>query len=281
MRDHLRWWLRAGSIEVAERGTVPLTKRNAERDCPHSALTCKPSVAVDRMPLSGMVPRMQESRYVIAIVGGATAGAETASLLADRGAIVVVFEQNVRPYGKIEDGLPRWHVKLREKEYETVNQKLDRPEVYFVPSTTIGRDIDFHDLTSAWGFTAVILAVGAWRDRPLPIPGADQYVGLGLVYQNPFIYWFNHFFEKNYDGPRYHPEDGAIVVGGGLASIDVIKVLQIETVRRALEQRGIHVDMLQLEHAGVAATLAEHGLTWEALGLKGATLYYRRRIEDM
>jgi len=228
-----------------------------------------------------MVPRMQNPQYVIAVVGGATAGAETASLLADRGATVVVFEQNVRPYGKIEDGLPRWHVKLREKEYETVNEKLGRPEVHFIPSTKIGRDIDFHELATAWGFTAVILAVGAWRDRPLPIAGADQFVGLGLVYQNPFIYWFNHFFEQDYDGPQYEPEDGAIIVGGGLASIDVIKVLQIETVRRALEQRGIHADMLHLEHAGIPATLAEHGLTWDALGLKGATLFYRRRIEDM
>lgn len=228
-----------------------------------------------------MVRRMQRSRYVIAVVGGATAGAETVQILADQGAIVVVFEQNARPYGKIEDGLPRWHVKLREKEYETVNAKLDRPDVHFVPLTKIGGEIDFHDLATAWGFNAIILAVGAWRDRPLPIEGADQYVGLGLVYQNPFIYWFNHFFEKNYDGPQYQPEDGAIVVGGGLASIDVVKVLQIETVRRALEGRGIHLDMLHLEYAGIPAALAEHGLTWQTLGLKGATLYYRRRIEDM
>jgi hypothetical protein len=71
------------------------------------------------------------------------------------------------------------------------------------------------------------------------------------------------------------------VVGGGLASIDVMKVLQIETVRRALERRGIQEDMLHLEHAGVADALAAHGLTWEALGLKGATLFYRRRLEDM
>jgi ferredoxin--NADP+ reductase len=224
---------------------------------------------------------VDRSRYVIAVVGGATAGAETASMLVDRGVITVVFEQNARPYGKIEDGLPRWHVKLREKEYEAVDEKLDRPDVHFVPLTKIGRDVDFHELTTAWGFTAVILALGAWRDRPLPVPGADQYVDRGLVYQNAFIYWFNHFTEPGYRGPQYQLEDGAIVIGGGLASIDVLKVLQIEGVRLALGRRGIHVDMLHLEHAGIPAVLAEHGLTWESLGLKGATLFYRRRIEDM
>ena len=224
---------------------------------------------------------MSGPRYVIGVVGGATAGAETAGLLAERGAVVVVFEQNARPYGKIEDGLPRWHVKLRQKEYETVNERLDHPNVHLVPLTRIGRDIDFRELTQEWGFTAVILALGAWRDRPLPLAGADAYVGRGLLYQNPFIYWFNHFTEPSYDGPQYEPVDGAIVVGGGLASIDVLKVLQIETVRRVLAERGIQEDALHIEHRGVPDVLAAHGLTWESLGLKGATLFYRRRIEDM
>src|SRR5262245_25560867 len=142
-------------------------------------------------------------RHVVAVVGGATAGAEAAGMLADRGVVVVVFDQNARPYGKIEDGLPRWHVKLRRKEYETINDKLSRPGVYFVPCTKIGRDVEFPALVSDWGFSAVLLAHGAWRDRPLPVPGADAYVGKGLVYQNPFIYWFNHFTERGYEGPQY------------------------------------------------------------------------------
>jgi NADPH-dependent glutamate synthase beta subunit-like oxidoreductase len=219
--------------------------------------------------------------HVVAVVGGATAGAEAAAILAERGVIVAVFEQNVRPYGKIEDGLPRWHVKLRKKEYDTINEKLDRPNVHFVPSTRIGRDVEFPALAREWGFTAILLAHGAWRDRPLPVEGADAYVGRGLVYQNPFIYWFNHYPEAAYDGPRYEIHDGTIVVGGGLASIDVLKVIQLELVRRALAERGIDEDVIHLEHEGIPAALAAHGLTWEQLGLRGATLYYRRRIEDM
>jgi ferredoxin--NADP+ reductase len=220
-------------------------------------------------------------QYVVAIVGGATAGAEAAALLAERDVVCVVFEQNVRPYGKIEDGLPRWHVKLRQKEYETINDRLGRPNVHFVPKTKIGADVDFPALVRDWGFTAVLLAHGAWRDRPLPIEGADAYVGRGLVYQNPFIYWFNHYPERDYRGPRYDVVDGAIVVGGGLASIDVMKALQIESVRQALARRGIEEDVLHLEHAGIPDALKAHGLGWDDLGLTGATLYYRRRIEDM
>jgi NADPH-dependent glutamate synthase beta subunit-like oxidoreductase len=221
------------------------------------------------------------SRHAVAVIGGATAGAEVAGRLAARGVEAVVFEQNDRPYGKIEDGLPRWHVHLRKKEYGLIDQRLDRPGVHFVPRTKIGRDIPFEDLASRWGFTVVVLAVGAWRDRPLPVPDTDRFVGRGLIYQNPFIYWFNHFVEKDYRGPVYEALDDTIVVGGGLASIDVVKALQLETTRQALAERGIAEEMLKLEVRGIPDVLASHGLTWEDLGLRGCTLYYRRRPEDM
>ncbi|MFP8875722.1 MAG: hypothetical protein VCB99_02165, partial [Myxococcota bacterium] len=131
----------------------------------------------------------------MAVIGGAVAGAEVASCLAERGIDVAVFEQNPRPYGKIEDGLPRWHVALRDKEYKSVGERLSRKGVHFVPNTEIGRDIPFRAVVEEWGFSGVVLACGAWRDRPLPIEGADAYVGKGLIYQNPFIVWFNHSSE--------------------------------------------------------------------------------------
>jgi NADPH-dependent glutamate synthase beta subunit-like oxidoreductase len=223
----------------------------------------------------------EPEEYAIAIIGGATAGAEAASIFSDHDILTVVFEQNARPYGKIEDGLPRWHVDLRRKEYATIDEKLGKPHVHFVPRTKIGKDVDLRELVDEWGFHAVVLANGAWRDRPLPVEGADAYVGRGLVYQNPFIYWFNHYVESSYDGPHYEIPDGTIVVGGGLASIDVVKVIQLELTLRALRERGIEEDLIELEVKGIPATLAKHGLRWEDLGCEGCTLYYRRRPEDM
>ena len=95
--------------------------------------------------------------HVIGICGGAVAGSEAAKLFAERGALAIVFEQNARPYGKIEDGLPRWHVALREKEYETIGARLSLPSVHFVPLTEIGRDVGFRELVDEWGFTGVVL----------------------------------------------------------------------------------------------------------------------------
>jgi ferredoxin--NADP+ reductase len=228
-----------------------------------------------------MLLGMQEPRFAVAVIGGATAGAEIAARLAERGVEVTVFEQNPLPYGKIQDGLPRWHVALRRKEYETVASKLSHPAIHFVPGTKIGRDIPFAELANEWGFTAVVLASGAWRDRPLAIEGADDWIDRGLVYQNPFIIWFNHANEASYDGPTFEPLDDAIVVGGGLASIDVAKVLMLETTRAKLAERGIEVDMVELEVKGIPKILAGHGLAFEDLGLAGCTLFYRRRAEDM
>ncbi len=222
-----------------------------------------------------------EPRHVVAVIGAATAGSEVARLLAKRGALVVVFDQNARPYGKIEDGLPRWHVKQRRDEYEEINQRLDHPNIEFVPLTRMGTGISFDDLRKEWGLSGVVLAHGAWRDRPLPVDGVDAYIDRGLIYQNPLIYWFNHHEEKSYNGPQYQLAPGGIVVGGGLASIDVVKVLQIEMTLAALRKRGINEDMVKLEREGIDEALKSHQLDWTSLGVAPCKLFYRRRVLDM
>lgn len=222
-----------------------------------------------------------ERRHVVAVVGAATAGAEIARILAERGALVVVIEQNPRPYGKIEDGLPRWHVKQRKDEYEEINRRLDHPNIEFLPLTRMSRDVSYEELSGGWGLSAVVLATGAWRDRPFPVEGADEFIDRGLVYQNRLIYWFNHYLEYGYDGPRYDLVPGTIVVGGGLASIDVVKVLQIETALAALRARGIEEEMLRLEREGIEPVLKAHGLAYADLGVTPCRLFYRRRVLDM
>ncbi|MBI5914968.1 MAG: hypothetical protein HY842_06295 [Bacteroidetes bacterium] len=218
--------------------------------------------------------------HIVAIFGGAVSGAEAAHQLAQRGIRSIVFEQNALPYGKIEDGLPKWHAKLRDKEEANISEKLSNPLVTFVPMVRLGQELDFQDVANNWGFSAVFLATGAWRDRPLGIEGIDGYVGKGLYYQNPFINWYNHYHEPGFSGEKNEVADGALVVGGGLASIDVAKALMMETVQKALAERGIATNMFDLER-GIGKVLETHGLTLAGLGLKGCTLVYRRRVKDM
>ena len=222
-----------------------------------------------------------QTRPVIGIVGGAVAGSEAAALCAKLGAISVVVDQGERPFGKIEDGLPRWHHKLRDKEYVRIGENLRSPNVLYVPKTEIGTDTPWDFFYKELGLSAVVLANGAWRDRPFPVEGAEAHSNQGLIYQNPFVYWFNHYPDRGYDGPTYDIVDDAVVVGGGLASIDVVKIINLELYARAMRKRGIEIDITELEVKGIPRILESHGLTREELGIKGCTLYYRRRKEDM
>src|SRR5258708_5001710 len=217
--------------------------------------------------------------HFVAVIGGEISGSVAAEILADHGMRVAVFEQNTRPYGKIEDGLPRWHVEQRKQEYARIDARMKKPNVYFIPSTKLGRDFNLPQLFE-WGFSAVVLANGAWRDRELGVPEAEQYVGKGLVYQNPFIYWYNHKNEKDYLRPRYETPDETVVAGGGLASIDVVKMMQLATYERAMKAHGIQTSMHELEKS-IPEVCKKHGIKPEELGVKGCLLIYRRREQDM
>jgi NADPH-dependent glutamate synthase beta subunit-like oxidoreductase len=221
-------------------------------------------------------------KHFVAIIGGSVAGSEAAYMLAGKGIRVVVFDQKDLPYGKIEDGLPKWHAGLRDKEEKLIDERLSHEGVRFVPRFKLGRDATLDELINDWGFSAIIIAIGAWKDRMIPVEGIESYINHGLIKQNDLLHWFNHYHEPSYDGIRYQIPDGTGVVGGGLASLDVVKIVMIELVQKALkEQLKVEVDMFTLEKKGVAKILEANNTSLEKLGLKGCTLFYRRNAEDM
>lgn len=221
-------------------------------------------------------------KHYIAIIGGSISGSEAAFILAEKGYRVVVFEMNELPYGKIEDGLPNWHINLRNKQEKNIDQKLDHPNIRYVPNVRIGEDIVFDDLVKNWGFTVVILANGAWKDRTLPISDISKFVNFGLIYQNSLLHWYNHKHEPNYNGIKYEIKDGTVVIGGGLASLDVMKLGMIELVQKALlNQKKINIDLFTFEKKGILKVLNENKISLSDLKLEGMTLVYRRTAYDM
>ena len=221
-------------------------------------------------------------KHYVAVIGGSISGSEAANILSENGFRVVVFDMNALPYGKIEDGLPSWHIKMRDRLQEEIDRKLDQENIRFVPLVKIGGHIPFIDLVDNWGFTAIILANGAWEDRALPIKGIDKFRDNGLVYQNDFIYWFNHKHEPNYSGKQYQIKDNAIVVGGGLASLDVVKIFMVELVSERLKSLfNIEEDVFTIEKLGVDKVLEKFGIDFKQLGIEGVNLVYRRTAKDM
>jgi NADPH-dependent glutamate synthase beta subunit-like oxidoreductase len=221
-------------------------------------------------------------KHFVAIIGGSVAGSEAAFLLAEKGYRVVVFDQKALPYGKIEDGLPNWHVGLRDKEEAAIDKRLNHDNVRYVPGFTLGKDAKLEDLLNEWGFSVVIIAIGAWHDRAIDIEGIDKYYNNGIVKQNDLVYWFNHKHEPDYKGPSYHIENNTAVVGGGLASLDMVKISMIELAQKALKKhKGVEVDLFTLEKNGISKILGQYDTSLEELGVEPCTLFYRRDAEDM
>ncbi len=225
----------------------------------------------------------QKKSHYVAVIGGSVSGSEAAAMLADQGVRVVVIDQNALPYGKLEDGLPKWHHNLRDKQERDIDQKLDHDRVRFIPNMKIGKDFGFKDLVDL-GFTAVILANGAWKDRPLPVPGIEKFRDKELIYQNDLLKWYNHYHEPGYKGKRYKVQDKAVIIGGGLASLDVMKIVMMELVERALKEKlgkDLIVNQFELEKKGIDKYLLQFDIKYEDLGIEGATLVYRRQAKNM
>ncbi|NPA45895.1 MAG: FAD-dependent oxidoreductase [Chlorobi bacterium] len=220
--------------------------------------------------------------HLALVVGAGVAGSEAAWQLAEHGIRVIVVDQNALPYGKIEDGLPLWHIGLRDRVEADIDRKLRHPNIKFLPLFTVGKDMSLDQIMNDYKFDAVILAFGAWKDRPLPVEGIEKFRNRQLIYQNDLMKWFNHKHEPDFAGPHYQIEDGAVVIGGGLASLDVIKIVMMELVGRVLRDKyGLDYDVFTMEKKGIKKILEENGLKWEDLGLKGATLVYRRSAREM
>lgn len=221
------------------------------------------------------------TQHTAVVIGGACAGSEIASALRELGLSVAVIDQNALPYGKIEDGLPAWHDKLRAKEMNAIDQRLNQDGIHFIPNCSLGKDLFLKQLQDEWGVHLIIIAVGAWRDRPLRIEGLDQVTDDSFVYQNPFVYWFNHYQEPHYSGTHYFVKPGAVVIGGGLASIDVAKICQFERCAQAIRTKGGTPNFVHMDHYGIDRTLEEHGLSRDDIPGEPAKLFYRKRVEDM
>ena len=215
---------------------------------------------------------------VVLIIGGAVSGSTAAKKLIDAGIRSVVIEQNKMPYGKIEDGLPRWHDKQRSGEYDKIDEIISNDLVDYVPLTKLGKDISFEEVFDI-GWSCVYFANGAWKDRPFPIKKIENFGN--FHYQNPYVYWFNHYHEKDYKGKQVNVVDNALVIGGGLASIDVCKITQLELVKQKVESKIKNFDIVEMEHKGIPKYLSEYNINYKDLGIVSTRLIYRRDIDNM
>ncbi|WP_318656410.1 FAD-dependent oxidoreductase [Scrofimicrobium canadense] len=153
----------------------------------------------------------------IAVVGAGPAGIYASDILAKSGEDVEIdlFERLPAPYGLVRYGVAPDHPRIKQI-ISALYKILQRGDIRLLGNVEVGRDVSVEELQER--YDAVIIATGADRDAPLPIPGADMAYGAA-----DFVSWY----DGHPDYPRHWPLEAreVAVIGVGNVALDVARVL--------------------------------------------------------
>jgi heterodisulfide reductase subunit A len=148
----------------------------------------------------------------VAVVGAGPAGLSCAFYLAKEGYKVVIFEKEAEPGGMVKYAIPEYRVPkdVLAKDIEVIRNM----GVEIKTNTPIGPDGLTIDELFAQGYKAIFLAIGAWKDRRLNVPGEDL----------DGIYTAIDFLRRVNSGERVKVGNKVAVIGGGNSAIDAARV---------------------------------------------------------
>ncbi len=164
---------------------------------------------------------MEDSKYMVAIVGAGPAGLYAARKLAEGGARVVLFNRDVKPGGLAEYGIYPDKFKLKQGLRAQFKQILNLSTIDYYGNVTVcsGGNIVLEDLLES-GFQAVLITTGAQGTKWLRLPGENL---PGVYHAKNIIFHYNllpPFSEKKYLLGRR-----VAVVGAGNVMLDVAHYL--------------------------------------------------------
>ena len=183
----------------------------------------------------------------VAIIGGGPAGLAAAYQLRRKGHACTIFESKPGLGGMMRYGIPGYRTPRDVLDGE-IQRILDMGNVEVRTGTKVGVDVSMDEIQQQ--FDAVLLAVGAWSGRALPVPGANV---TNCITGVAFLDAFNQ-------GRLKHVTGKVVVVGGGDTSIDVASVARrlghIDVVSE--KDRPEHIIINQTAH-DVVETAARQG----------------------
>lgn len=160
-----------------------------------------------------------QSLLHIAIIGSGPAGYYAAEELTKHEHVRVdILDRLPTPYGLIRGGVAPDHQSIKGvfRRYEKTNLAEN---AHFVGNLEVGRDVSLAELKDL--YDAVILAVGAPKDRSLGIPGDDK---KGVVGSAEFVGWYNS--HPSFEGLDIDLDiETVAVIGNGNVAVDVVRVL--------------------------------------------------------
>jgi ferredoxin--NADP+ reductase len=156
-----------------------------------------------------------------AVVGSGPGGFYTAEALGKaygEAAKVDLIDRYPVPYGLVRFGVAPDHQSLKAvaKRYDKVATSAG---VEFIGNVCLGADVSIDEMLEH--YDAVVLAIGAPRDRKLGIPGEEL---AGVIGSAAFVGWYNGHPEFADLDSRLDAEQAA-VIGNGNVALDVARIL--------------------------------------------------------
>ena len=118
------------------------------------------------------IPALEKSRDTkVAVIGAGSAGLSAGYFLAREGFEVTIFDKNDRPGGMVEFGIPGFRIPdlALENDLALIKKAGVKFEMNCDPKLDIGQ-------LKKDGYTYLILAIGAWKSRPLQLEGDQEKV---------------------------------------------------------------------------------------------------------
>jgi ferredoxin--NADP+ reductase len=172
---------------------------------------------------------MDDSKYMVAVIGAGPAGLYAARKLSENGARVVLFNRDVKPGGLAEYGIYPDKLKMKQGLRKQFNQILDADGIDYFGNVTVccGGNIVLDDLLES-GFQAVLVATGAQGTKWLRLPGENL---PGVYHAKTLVFHYNLL--PPFSTKKYLIGKRVAVVGAGNVMMDIAHYLVRE---RKVEQ---------------------------------------------
>ncbi|MGB0571494.1 MAG: FAD-dependent oxidoreductase [Alphaproteobacteria bacterium] len=156
----------------------------------------------------------------VAVIGAGPSGFYTvdALLKGDKDVRVDIIERLPTPFGLIRGGVAPDH-QTTKKVARVYEKTALRDSVGYYGNVEVGRDVTMAELHEM--YDAIVLAVGAPRDRKLGIPGEDK---AGVFGSADFVGWYNGHPDFTDLQPDLNTGT-VVVIGQGNVAVDVARVL--------------------------------------------------------
>lgn len=156
----------------------------------------------------------------VAVIGAGPSGFYTvdALLKGEKDVRVDIIERLPTPFGLIRGGVAPDH-QTTKKVARVYEKTALRDGVGYFGNVEVGRDVTMAELQEI--YDAVVLAVGAPRDRKLGIPGEDK---TGVFGSADFVGWYNGHPDFTDLTPDLNTGT-VVVIGQGNVAVDVARVL--------------------------------------------------------